>query len=111
MSCGVGCRCGLDPVLLGLWCRPAATAPIGPLAWKPPYAAGTALKREKDKKQKNKNPTMRHHLTLVRMTIIKSQQLTNAREGVEKRKPSYTVGGNVNGTTMENNMEVSQEAK
>ena len=25
-----------------------------------------------------------------------SQQITNAGEGVEKREPSYTVGGNVN---------------
>ena len=27
-----------------------ATAPIGPLAWEPPYAAGVALKRPKKKK-------------------------------------------------------------
>ena len=27
---GVGCRCGLDPALLWLWCRPAATALIDP---------------------------------------------------------------------------------
>ena len=26
-----------DPALLCLWCRPAATDPIGPLAWGPPY--------------------------------------------------------------------------
>ena len=30
-----------------LWCRPVATAPIGPLAWEPPYAMGAALKRQK----------------------------------------------------------------
>ena len=30
-----------DPALLWLWHRPAATAPIRPLAWEPPYAAGT----------------------------------------------------------------------
>ena len=45
MSCGVGRRRSSDPVLL--WCRPAATAPIGPLAWEPPYAAGVVLKRKK----------------------------------------------------------------
>ena len=28
MSCGVGCRCGLDPLLLWLWHRLVATAPI-----------------------------------------------------------------------------------
>ena len=49
MSCGVDCRCGLDPALLWLWCRPAATAPIQPLGWKPPYAAGEALKSKEQK--------------------------------------------------------------
>ena len=44
VSCGVGRRCGLDPALLWLWCRPAAVAPTRPLAWELPYAAGTALK-------------------------------------------------------------------
>ena len=36
MNCGAGCRCGSDPTLLWLWCRPAATALIRPLAWEPP---------------------------------------------------------------------------
>ena len=53
MSCGVGCRPGLDPVLLWLWRRPVATAPISPLAWEPPYAAGVALKRKKKKKKES----------------------------------------------------------
>ena len=39
--------------------------------------------------------TMRYHLTPVRMAIIKNLQI-NAGEGVEKREPSCTVGGNVN---------------
>ena len=40
--------------------------------------------------------TMRYHLTPVRMVIIKNLQTINAGEGVEKREPSCTVGGNVN---------------
>ena len=40
--------------------------------------------------------TMRYHLTLVRMAAIQSLQAINAGEGVEKREPSYTVGGNAN---------------
>ena len=56
MSCGVGRRSSLDPPLLWLRRRPVATALIGPLAWEPPYAAGVALKCQKQKKQKNKNP-------------------------------------------------------
>ena len=52
MSCGVGRRHGSDPVLLCLWCRLAAAAPIGPLAWEPPYATGVTLEKEKKKRQK-----------------------------------------------------------
>ena len=55
MSCDVGRRCGSDLVLLWLWRRPSATAPIGPLAWEPPYAVGVALKRQKTKKEKKEN--------------------------------------------------------
>ena len=40
--------------------------------------------------------TMRYHLIPVRMAIIKNLQAINAGEGVEKREPSYTVGGNAN---------------
>ena len=38
---------------------------------------------------------MRNHLMLVRMAAISLQTL-NAGEGVEKREPSKTVGGNAN---------------
>ena len=48
MSCGVGPRRGSDLALL--WCRPAATVSVRPLAWEPPYAAGVALKGKKKKK-------------------------------------------------------------
>ena len=40
--------------------------------------------------------TMRYHFTLVRMAIINKSTNKNVGEGVEKREPSYTVGGNVN---------------
>ena len=50
MSCGVGCRCGSDLMLLWLWRRPVATALFGPLAWEPPCAEGAALKIQKKKK-------------------------------------------------------------
>ena len=41
-----------DPVLLWLWCWPAAAAPIGPLAWELPHAAGVSLKKQKKKEKK-----------------------------------------------------------
>ena len=54
MSCGVGRRCGLDPTLLWLWLRLAATALIQPVAWELPYAMGIALKSKKKKKKKQR---------------------------------------------------------
>ena len=39
--------------------------------------------------------TMRNHFTPVRMAIIRNLQITNAGEGVKKKEPSYTIGGNV----------------
>ena len=47
MSCGVGRKHGSDLVLLWLWCRLAAVAPIQPLAWELPEAMGVALKNKK----------------------------------------------------------------
>ena len=54
MSCSVGHGCGFDLVLLWLWHRPAATTPIGTLAWEPPHAKSAALKKTKKKKKKKK---------------------------------------------------------
>ena len=47
LSCGIGHRHGLDPVLLWLWHRLAAAALIQPLAWELLYAAGVVLKINK----------------------------------------------------------------
>ena len=48
-----------DPALPWLWLRLVATAPIRPLAWEPPYAAGVA--QENGKKTKtNKNNLLAH---------------------------------------------------
>ena len=41
-----GWNLGWDFMLLWLWCRPAAAAAIGSLAWKLPHATGAALKKK-----------------------------------------------------------------
>ena len=64
MSGGVGCRCGSDLVVLWLWCRPAAAAPIQSLAWEPPYGAAVALKKKKKKKSLLFPETFSAELTL-----------------------------------------------
>jgi len=59
VSCGVGCRRTLDLALLWLWCRPAAVAPIGPLAWELPYAACAALKKTKKERERERENRVR----------------------------------------------------
>ena len=56
----------------------------------------------------NKNYSEVYHLIPASMAIIKKNlQRVNAGEGVEKREPSYTVGGNGNWETIwENGMEI-----
>ena len=61
MSYGVGHRCGLDLVLLWLWCRPTAVALIQPLAWELPYVAGHSCKKQ----NKNKNKTNKKQFAQV----------------------------------------------
>ena len=70
MSCG-GIS-GLDLVLL--WSKPAATALTGLLAWEPPYAVGTALKRQK-KKKKTKPQKVLLPFTLLNHKIGKVEQI------------------------------------
>ena len=59
--------------------------------------------------------TVRYHLTLVRMAIVKKKKSINNKSGrgVEKREPSCTVGGNAGRyafhipiSTMEGSMEI-----
>ena len=50
MSYGVGGSRSLDSMMLWLWRRLAAAAPIQPLAWELPYAPGAALKIKKQNK-------------------------------------------------------------
>ena len=78
MSCGVGRRFGLDPMLLLLWLwrRPAAIAPIQPLAWELPYAVGAALKSKKQntspppKKSQDFGPPLRTHIPHYKFPVL-----------------------------------------
>ena len=40
--------------------------------------------------------TMRYHLMLVRMATTRKSTNINAEEGVDKKEPSFSVGGNAN---------------
>ena len=62
VSCGVGCRRGLDVGLLWLWCRPSATARIWPLTWELPYAVGAAPKRQNNNNKKQNSLILKHNM-------------------------------------------------
>ena len=64
VTCGVGCRCGSDLAWLWLWHRPVATAPIGPLAWEPPYAVGVTQENGKKTKKRKEKKIMDMYLLL-----------------------------------------------
>ena len=58
--------------------RPTATAPIRPLAWDPPCAAGVALKAQKTKINKHINTYInKGHNELLRRAANDSQTLKN----------------------------------
>ena len=75
MSRGVDCRRGSDPALLWLWCGLAATAPIRPLAWEPPYAAGAALEMAKRPKKFKKI-----YETMTQMNLPTKKKQTHREE-------------------------------
>ena len=71
LSCGVGHRQGSDLALLGLGCRPATAALVGPLAFELPYAAGEVLKkREREKRKKTKTKNLTHTATIKKLNIF-----------------------------------------
>ena len=82
MSYGVGHRRGSDPALLWLWCKLAATAPIRPLAWEPPYAAATALEKAKSQKQnETKKPFLSSTLGYMDQATEGQKSLVRAFRG------------------------------
>ena len=82
MSCGVGRRCSSDPALLWLGCRLAAIAPVGPLAWEPPYANPEKTKKDQKKKKKEKKGKInRKYQTEVMELKNTMTELKNTPEG------------------------------
>ena len=54
MSCDLARRHSSDPMLLWLWCGPAAVSLIGSLAWVTPYAVGCGPEKDEGTKKKKK---------------------------------------------------------
>ena len=84
MSCGVGQRCGSDLALLWLWRRPAAIAPIRPIAWESPYATSVPPPKKKDKRQKERKKEE------SRYSIQETQRIPNKIK-LNRRKPRHII--------------------
>ena len=69
--------------MLWLWSRLAATAPIHPLAWEPPYAAGAAEEMAKRQKKEKKNCSLDKMKQQRNMFQVKEKKV---RVGMKKRK-------------------------
>ena len=89
MSCGGGGRCGLDPMMLWLWCRLVATALIRPLAWEPPDAEGAALEKAK-KTKKKRRVIVRFLSSKPRLNRIEGQN-TNCKAVNDKSNSEQAV--------------------
>ena len=92
MNCGVGCRHGSEPALLWLWLRLVAVAPIGPLAWEPPYAAGSGPRKgKKTKKKKKKRKEKKRQRTI---TQIREKEKTPEKQLSDQESGSQPPGKN-----------------
>ena len=64
--------------MLWVWCRPAATALIQPLAWELSYATGAALKKKRKEKEKNNKDKLKK-----KKEALKLQTQTSGKRTVE----------------------------
>ena len=62
--------------MLWQWYRLAAVAPIGPLAWEPPYAKGVALKSKKKKKKKRYIYAVQYYSAIKKNEIMQQHGWT-----------------------------------
>ena len=93
--------CGLDPVLLWLWCGLAAVVLIRPLGWGPPYAVGVAIKKKKKGRRKNS-------IYMLMEMIQREGKIDDTREKPQLRKEAGDVkfrSGRDAGATSEPNIQ------
>ena len=98
MSCGVGHRHGSVQAWLWLLCKLAAAAPIGPLAWEPPYAASMALKskKEKDLETRKSQDCLRSRKKASVMSLVNKLRMGAGKMGsdhVDRGQIIYMASG------------------
>ena len=74
--------------MLWLWCRPAAVALTGPLAWEPPYAVSAALKSKKKKEEEEEEEEAVGGVPAVAQLVKNS--IAAAQVAAEARVQSWT---------------------
>ena len=89
-SRSVGRRCGSDPGMLWLWCRPAAAAPLPPIAWELLFAAGRAVKtKKKQQPPPEKNPT--HYADHIHPLLRSSCGIKSTLNKIQCLLKRYTI--------------------
>ena len=76
----------LDPMLLWLWHRLVATAPIKPLAWEPPNAMEAAQEMAKRQKKKKKRKITGHQRNWP--DAIDEHRCKNPQQNTSKPHPT-----------------------
>ena len=72
-----------------LWRRSAAVAPIGPLAWEPPYATGAVLKRPGKKKCTKEFGSTRYRAQRTPWKPQQDGQCFNVASPLTNKKPIF----------------------
>ena len=73
-----------DPAWLWLWCRPAATAPIQPLALEKLHMPRVRPQKQKKKKQKKKNQNRSSHCGSVETNSTSIHEETGSIPGLDQ---------------------------
>ena len=72
-----------------------ATAPIGPLAWEPPYAMGVALKRqEKKKRKKRKEIAQKDKLAMESEKELEIEGKLRDYDGIKTKEKNFCPKAN-----------------
>ena len=74
--------------MLWLWCRPAATVPVRPLAWEPSYATGSSPRINKKKKVGSLERVNKIDKHLAKMTKKKTERTQINKIRNEEKKIS-----------------------
>ena len=76
--------------MLWLWCKAAAAAPFGLLAWEPPYAAGAALKKDERQKKRERDTLYNgEYMVLTTRALMKDTHASLGNVGGDGNRKDF----------------------